>query len=704
MEAQKSVNNIQFTSLEDYACQNPGTISFLHSKEKQFYYSYVSEDFQHPAVLQEGERRREYVACVKNASCFSESEVILFDEQHAYHEFKTIDSLRGIADCCDYRILVRDTQETYEIKVPGKNVKLPKGVFLSGLFSQNYYHFVFSIIAKMELLDIIPPDVPLLVDQNVKKFESYQSLLRICNTADREIIYLDLKTRYKVESLYLISLPFFLAPNVYPGVIDRPQYTQFDIEMLCKLRNRILASVSPNPELPKRIFLSRKNASSRRPFNEIECQKLLESYGFTTIFPEELTFEQQVQIFHNAEMIAGGSGAAFTNLLYCSEGCYVIMFIGYKISLSFWQPLVCLGGARLFRIHDRNKKELTADNHPYDIHNPFYIDPDDIKNLMLQLRVGKEYELFYDTETVTVSVLTYNSSKTVLKTLDSIKKQTYPYLNLNICDDASTDNTIKVCKKWIKDNRSRFRDVKIATSFQNFGVAFNCNRSLDLCETKYLKEIAGDDLLKEDCISHFVQYAKSNPLPAIYLSKMKLFDGSSATTKHFSNQFDYSFFTLDSQKQLEYLIYKNNVVPAASAFYDVVKLRQMKLRNDERIPSLEDWPKWINYLKGGGHFGFLEEELVCYRLANGVSTKNDFRNEYLFSNLKLEYLYKVPFIIAGDEKAFDEYVMSRLNQIFKWKKKGRKHLKAIRLLIYLSVTLLLLCLLLLFQVVYLSHK
>lgn len=695
---QKSANSIRFVSLDEYSHQNPGAISFIHSKEKQFYYSYASEDLQNPAVLYKGERRKEYVVCVKDAVCFSESEVILLDKQHAYHEFKYISCLQGIADCCDYKVLVKDNQEEYEIKIPKKSINLSKGVFLSGLFSENYYHFVFSIIAKTELLDFVPKDVPLLVDNNIKKYESYQTLLKICNSNDREIIYLDSKVCCRVDNLYLISLPSFLAPNVYPGVVDKPEYTQFDIELLQKFRSRILASIGKNTDLPKRIFLSRKNASSRRPFNEYECQKLLRTYGFETIYPEELTFEQQVQIFHNAEMIAGGSGAAFTNLLYCSEGCQIFMFIGYKISMSFWQPLVCLNNAIYYRIHDRNKGELTQDNHPYDIHNPFYIDYDDIVGLMSRLGIKQESasNKIPEVETVTVSVLTYNSSKTVLETLDSIKAQTYPYLNLNICDDCSTDDTLKICKKWIKDNRDRFQNIKIATSFKNFGVASNCNRSLDLCETKYMKEIASDDILKKDSISHFLQYVRLNPIPAIYFSRVKLFGRKSIKSRKKSEAFDYNFFALDTHEQIEYLIFKKNVIPAASAFYNVDVLRQMKLRNDERIPALEDWPKWLNYLKAGGSFGFLDEELVGYRVGSGVSTGAELRTGYLFSNLKFELLYREPTIMSCDEKTIDNYVNYLLGLLYV---KDRKHLKTMQKLIYLSVGLLLIALYLLYLVI-----
>ena len=707
MEEQKLANNIQFISLEEYALLNPEAISFLHSREKLFYYSYASEDLQNPAILYKGEKRTEYVACIKDAVCFSESDVILFDKHFAYQEFKFIRCLQGIADCSDYRILFKDTQEGNEIRIPRKSMNLLKGVFLSGIFSGNYYHFVFSIITKTELLKFVPKDVPLLVDNNVKEFESYRKLLEICNSDGREIIYIDSNVCCRVDNLYVISLPSFLAPNICPGVVDKPEYTQYDIELVQKFRNRVLASIDKKSDLPKRIFISRKNASSRRPFNEYECQELLRTYGFETIYPEELSFEQQVQLFHNAEMIAGGSGAAFTNLLYCTDGCQIIMFIGYKISLSIWQTLACLNKAQFYRIHDRNKGELTKDNHPYDVHNSFYIDPDDIVGLMSKIGIEQESisKKESEIETVTISVLTYNSSNTVLETLNSIKAQSYSYLNLNICDDGSTDRTVKICKKWINKNRNRFQDVIIFASGNNSGVAFNCNRSLDLCRTRYLKEIAGDDILEKDCIRKFLQYAKANPIPAVYLSRVKLFGASPAELKKHYSMFEYDFFALTPHEQIEFLILKHNVIPASSAFYNVDKLRHMKLRNDERVPALEDWPKWINYLKKGGQFGFINQELVGYRVGNGISTRNDLMNRYLISNLKFELLYRLPDIMARDERTFDAYVnqmfshLFRGNQIMQLHKKNRKHLRIMQKLVYLSAGMLLLVLFLLYLVI-----
>ena len=46
---------------------------------------------------------------------------------------------------------------------------------------------------------------------------------------------------------------------------------------------------------------------------------------------------------------------------------------------------------------------------------------------------------------VSINVITYNSSKFVLETLESAKAQTYQNIELIVSDDCSTDNTVEIC-------------------------------------------------------------------------------------------------------------------------------------------------------------------------------------------------------------------------------------------------------------------
>ena len=64
-----------------------------------------------------------------------------------------------------------------------------------------------------------------------------------------------------------------------------------------------------------------------------------------------------------------------------------------------------------------------------------------------------------DNSVVSVCVITYNSSKYVLETLESIRMQSYQNIELIICDDCSKDDTVEICKRWIQSYSARFINV-----------------------------------------------------------------------------------------------------------------------------------------------------------------------------------------------------------------------------------------------------
>ena len=109
---------------------------------------------------------------------------------------------------------------------------------------------------------------------------------------------------------------------------------------------------------------------------------------------------------------------------------------------------------------------------------------------------------------VSVVVLTYNSSQYVIETLESIKAQTYNNLELIITDDCSEDSTVTLCRDWICVNNNRFVRAELIVSKVNTGIPANCNRGCRAARGEWFKEIAGDDILLEECMNPFLLYSK----------------------------------------------------------------------------------------------------------------------------------------------------------------------------------------------------
>lgn len=243
---------------------------------------------------------------------------------------------------------------------------------------------------------------------------------------------------------------------------------------------------------------------------------------------------------------------------------------------------------------------------------------------------------------VSVAVITYNSAAYVLETLESIKSQTYVNIELVISDDCSDDNTVELCQCWLKQNGDRFNGVQIINSAINTGQSGNYNRAFDACNGEWIKEVDGDDRLLPNCIFNFVEYTHSHSTAKYIFGRVAYWDGSKTVRDSNVGLFNYDFFTLDTQRQLEYLINIGNCIPSLGSFYNRKYILELGFRNDERIPFLEDLPKWVALLKKNVHFDFLDIDVAEYRINSGISTKPRVGLLYYKSTLLYEIYYRWP--------------------------------------------------------------
>jgi capsular polysaccharide biosynthesis protein len=67
----------------------------------------------------------------------------------------------------------------------------------------------------------------------------------------------------------------------------------------------------------KRIYISRAKASYRKIVNEDSLLPLLDKYGFTVIYSENLSVWEQIEVFANANAVVGPHGAGLSNCVFC---------------------------------------------------------------------------------------------------------------------------------------------------------------------------------------------------------------------------------------------------------------------------------------------------------------------------------------------------------------------------------------------------
>lgn len=98
---------------------------------------------------------------------------------------------------------------------------------------------------------------------------------------------------------------------------------------------------------------------------------------------------------------------------------------------------------------------------------------------------------------VTVICLCYNHEKFIVESLHSVIHQDYPFIELIIVDDCSTDNSKNIIQEWLLD----YPKVPFISNETNLGNTISFNKALKLAKGDYIIDLAADDVLMPNCVS-----------------------------------------------------------------------------------------------------------------------------------------------------------------------------------------------------------
>lgn len=266
---------------------------------------------------------------------------------------------------------------------------------------------------------------------------------------------------------------------------------------------------------------------------------------------------------------------------------------------------------------------------------------------------------------VSVVVVTYNSAQYIIETLESIYNQSYKNIELIIADDCSTDDTEVVCVDWLKKNAGRFVNSVFTKTVRNSGVSANLNNGISKSSGEFIKSIAGDDILLEDCIATNLQFFHRHPSTEMAFSRCRPF-GTNEVLKKSKDVFRYSYFSL-SNRAFKYHILRSNFVPASTKFTRRSVFDKIGNYNED-IPLLEDWPFLIKAVCNNVNIKFIDEDTVRYRmhessLSNAtVRSERYMRSEKLAKDFALEYQRRVNKLLWFNTIASNKY--TNCNNVF----------------------------------------
>jgi len=107
---------------------------------------------------------------------------------------------------------------------------------------------------------------------------------------------------------------------------------------------------------------------------------------------------------------------------------------------------------------------------------------------------------------VSICIPTYNSGKTIIETLESVMKQTYSNIEIVICDNNSTDDTLIK----IMGFKGRIA-IKIKKNKINIGPAANTNKTIRMAKGIYICVWHADDIYHPKIITKQVNIMRMYP-------------------------------------------------------------------------------------------------------------------------------------------------------------------------------------------------
>lgn len=254
----------------------------------------------------------------------------------------------------------------------------------------NYYHFIYDSLPILYFYKLLQKEYPLL-----------QLLINTSHPSKQCL------PQFVTESLELLDIKNIIFPSedisydtIFVGTsLTHGGFSNDSPSELCfPIWNQMI--ISSNIQYPKRIYISRRSNLSQNPGNigtnytmrrrcnnEDQLVKILEKYNITEVFCEDLTMNEKIQMFSNAELILGFIGGGMANCIFSKPSTKVLCLVSptfLEINKRFAHSMNHTQVTYLYNcIHAPSKRKYTLYTRVkiVDIHSKYFSQIGEIENI-----------------------------------------------------------------------------------------------------------------------------------------------------------------------------------------------------------------------------------------------------------------------------------------------------------------------------------
>lgn len=223
--------------------------------------------------------------------------------------------------------------------------------------------------------------------------------------------------------------------------------------------------------------------------------------------------------------------------------------------------------------------------------------------------------------TVDVILPNYNKFNFLEEAIDSVLNQTFKNWKLYIIDDASTDESLSIIKKF--SNQSNISIIKLK---KNMGPSFCRNYAIRISDSKYISFIDADDTWDKFKLEKQIYFMEKNNINFSYTDYIPFFETNKKKIykkrTNLKDTFNFKSFIKNSSINTTTMIIKRSIL-------NNLKFKKIKL--------MEDYLFKCNLLKKNNIARKLDENLATYRILDKSRSSKRLKNISYLWNINKNY-------------------------------------------------------------------
>lgn len=318
-----------------------------------------------------------YIAELNNVNIIGANYIIFDENNYCIYDLPFMDDENKFDLKINKTIYVDKNTTWINYNEPIETVD--EGIMLIAGCSYNFSHYHTEVLSKLCLINGINEynNVPILIDEICIRTPQFLQELVMLNKNKRKIIFIEKGYVYNIKKLIYISDLAIYPFEIKEGYLLKNKDCVIN-DLGIKLLNENLAIKS---NIFRKIFISRRNTYNSRLENQDIVEKIFAENGYEIIFPEDMSFYDQLKTFSEVEFLAGVYGSGFTNIIFTSKNAKVVCIQPKEIEWPWFSNLAGILGQQCYFLDAKLSKKT-----PYRYYqNSFKIDEEYLRKFLKHL-------------------------------------------------------------------------------------------------------------------------------------------------------------------------------------------------------------------------------------------------------------------------------------------------------------------------------